>query len=196
MPIVLDGSNGIITPDLESSGPVIGTTGAFSGNVTANGISTELRPLVLTSAQASTSGTALDFTGIPAWAKRITVIFDGVSLSGTDNILVQLIVNGTPLASSYNSISGLAGASFVATATTGFVVYSPNTAGVLTGAMRFYDYSGTLWVSEHSGGLIGGSNTGVAGGGSVNATGVVTGVRITRSGTNTFDAGTIAVMYE
>ena len=34
MTIVLDGTNGISTPDLESAGPVTGTTATFSGNVT------------------------------------------------------------------------------------------------------------------------------------------------------------------
>lgn len=34
MAIVLDGTNGITTPDLESSGPIAGTTGTFSGNLT------------------------------------------------------------------------------------------------------------------------------------------------------------------
>ena len=30
--------------------------------------------------QASTSGTAILFTGIPSWVKRVTVMFNGVSL--------------------------------------------------------------------------------------------------------------------
>ena len=41
-------------------------------------------------AVASTSGTSVDFTSIPSWVKRITVMFNGVSTSGTSNPLVQL----------------------------------------------------------------------------------------------------------
>jgi hypothetical protein len=46
--------------------------------------------IVLATAQASTSGTSIDFTGIPAGAKRITVMFSGVSLSGSASYLFQL----------------------------------------------------------------------------------------------------------
>ena len=41
-------------------------------------------------AVATTSGTAIDFTGIPAGVKRITVMFNGVSTNGTSNYLLQL----------------------------------------------------------------------------------------------------------
>ena len=39
---------------------------------------------------ASTSGTSIDFTSIPSWVKRITVMFDGVSTNGTSNLQVQI----------------------------------------------------------------------------------------------------------
>ena len=41
-------------------------------------------------AVASTSGTSIDFTSIPSWVKRITVMFSGVSLSGTSSIYIQI----------------------------------------------------------------------------------------------------------
>ena len=41
------------------------------------------QPYTLATAQASTSGTSIDFTGLPSWAKRITVIFSGLSTNGT-----------------------------------------------------------------------------------------------------------------
>jgi hypothetical protein len=41
-------------------------------------------------AVASTSGTSIDFTSIPLWVKRITVMFAGVSTNGTSPFLVQL----------------------------------------------------------------------------------------------------------
>ncbi len=34
-------------------------------------------------AQNSTSGTSIDFTGIPGWTKKITVMLNAVSQSGT-----------------------------------------------------------------------------------------------------------------
>lgn len=40
--------------------------------------------------QASTSGTAITFTGIPAGVKEITVMFEGVSFSSAASLVVQL----------------------------------------------------------------------------------------------------------
>ncbi len=41
-------------------------------------------------AVASTSGTSIDFTGIPSWVKRVTILFKGVSISSTSQFLIQL----------------------------------------------------------------------------------------------------------
>jgi len=41
-------------------------------------------------AQASTSGTSIDFTSIPSWVKRVTVMYSGVSTNGTSNFLIQI----------------------------------------------------------------------------------------------------------
>jgi hypothetical protein len=74
--LVLPGGNG-------SNGNILGTDGA--GNLSwVNG------RMVLETAKASTSGTSVDFTGIPSWVKRVTVMFSGVSTNGTSVVLVQL----------------------------------------------------------------------------------------------------------
>lgn len=39
----------------------------------------------LSTAAATASGTAIDFTSIPSWAKRITVMLDGVSTNGSQH---------------------------------------------------------------------------------------------------------------
>jgi hypothetical protein len=41
---------------------------------------------------ASTSGTSIDFTGLPSWVKRVIVMFSGVSGSGTSHLLIQLLI--------------------------------------------------------------------------------------------------------
>jgi hypothetical protein len=46
--------------------------------------------LKLGTQQASTSGTAIDFTGIPAGTKQITVMLEDVSTNGTSSISMQL----------------------------------------------------------------------------------------------------------
>lgn len=150
----------------------------------------------LSTAVASTSGTFIDFSSIPSWAKRVTVLFNGVSVTASDNILVQVIVGGSPVTSGYSSVSGLAGANFNQTSTGGFVIYAPNTTGVFYGAMRLHNITGNTWVEEHSGGIMVSTTVGVVGGGVLAAAGVLTGVRVTVSGSNTFDAGQINVMWE
>jgi hypothetical protein len=46
--------------------------------------------LTLATAKTTTSGTFVDFTGIPSWAKRITVMFNGVSTNGTSTFQIQV----------------------------------------------------------------------------------------------------------
>lgn len=142
---------------------------------------------------ATTSGTNFDFT-VPSTATEIVVLFDGVSLSGTDSILVQLVDGGGAQATGYSSISGLAGANFVLTSTAGFIIYAPNAGGTYIGSLTVRKISGNKWISDHAGYNTGGA-TGVAGGGNVLLDDACVGVRITRSGTNTFDLGAVNVGY-
>ena len=53
--------------------------------------------LLTQATSVSASGTSVDFTGIPSWAKRITVMLAGVSGSGTSVILFQLGENILPI---------------------------------------------------------------------------------------------------
>ena len=58
-----------------------------SGNpVTVDGTNYGFYPTLMT-AQNTTSGTSIDFTGIPSWVKRITVMFQGVSTTGSSQVL-------------------------------------------------------------------------------------------------------------
>lgn len=152
--------------------------------------------LALATAQTSSSGTAIDFTNIPLWAQRITVMFRGVSLSGTDNILVQ-IGSGTFTTSGYVSTSGRVKDGSSANAdqsTSGFICRSGGSAGTLSGMLTITQISAGVWVSNHSVKVA--TDEVVFGGGDVSIVGTLDRVRITRTGTNTFDAGTINIMYE
>ncbi len=195
MAITLDGTNGIGTPDLESTGPITGTTGTFSGNVTANGLSTELRPLVLGTSQASTSGTTVDFTGIPSWVKRITVMFSGVSTSGTSPVQIQLGDSGGFETTGYNSGAMSYDSGTPASSTTGLLVDEDvgGAAALRRGQYVISNLSGNLWVG--SGVMIVPNLTTAAGDKTLSDT--LTQLRITTvNGTDTFDAGTINIMYE
>lgn len=153
--------------------------------------------VILSTAQASTSGTSIDFTGIPSWVRRITVMFSGVSTSGTSNIQIQLGTSSGFTTSGYaGSIANQSGTSTAAN-TVGFLV-SINVAAtdVISGQAIIGNITGNTWVSSST---IAFTNT-IAlryGAGNIALSGTLDRVRITTAGgTDTFDAGTINIMYE
>lgn len=174
----------------------LGSGAATSGQVlTANGAGatswqTQTGSPTIVTAQATTSGTAFDFSSIPNTVKEITIGFNGVSLSGTDKILVQIGSSGTPLTTGYTSTSE--DRSTDADSTSGFVVFLNSAGAALHGAMTLTKLDG-FWVSTHDAARSG--NNLVHGGGSI-ATSTVDIVRVTRDGTNTFDAGSISIQYK
>jgi hypothetical protein len=147
-------------------------------------------------AVATTSGTSVDFTSLPTGIKRITVMFNGVSTNGTSVVQVQL-GNGSFVTSGYFSVaSGFASS----------VVSTNHTSGIATGdsstaAMNRYGnvYLTTLgsniWTAT---GLLASPAIGqhlFSGG--LSLAGALDRVRITTvNGTDTFDAGSINIMYE
>lgn len=147
------------------------------------------------------AGTAVDFTGIPAWAKRITVLLNNVSISGTANILVQIGDSGGIETSGYlgsSAISQNAGATAAVNSTSGFPVEVASATNTVQGSMTIalLDAATFSWVAAHSYGL---SNVAAAGygGGSKATSAALDRIRITTTnGTDTFDAGSINVMYE
>ena len=177
MSVVINGSAGVTT----NSGAVY------------NGISSG-------TAVASTSGTSIDFTSIPSWVKRITVMLNGVSTSGTSYWLVQ-IGAGSVTTSGYASQSGYAGGTNVAggaSSTAGFIIPSGNSVNLVSGHTVLTLLGGNLWVAS----VCLGQNSstamyGIVGGGSVTLSGTLDRVRITTvNGTDTFDAGSINILYE
>lgn len=146
-------------------------------------------------AQASTSGTVIDFTGIPSWVKRITVMFNETSTSGTSLKLVQ-IGSTTFTTSGYASSSSLLTTGINTQQSTAGFVLSQNVAAELSsGAFTLINYEGNTWVSTHA---VRNNNPGNAfGAGIVTLSGVLDRVRVTTvNGTDTFDAGSINIMYE
>lgn len=151
-------------------------------------------------AQASTSGTSIDFTGIPSWAKRITIMLAGVSTNGSSDLLVQLGSGSTPTyvtssiyaggVSNYNSTSYLP-------FTTGFLVSRGVDATYLfSGQIIINNISSNTWV-ESSAIFVSNNNAGAWGAGSVPVGALLTAIRLTTvTGTSTFDAGTVNIIYE
>lgn len=152
---------------------------------------------VTETAQVTTSGTEFDFTSIPSGTDRITVIFKGVTLDGTDNILVQLGDSGGFETSGYTSrASGISDSVQISTtSTSGFVSYGGNPSNTLAGTMVLARVSGNQWSASLTGEITF-SNYIVVGGGSKTLSDTLTQVRITRSGTDDFDAGSVNIFYE
>lgn len=153
-------------------------------------------------AVASTSGTSIDFTSIPSWVKRITVMFNGVSTSGSSGWIVQ--IGGSSIeTTSYVSTASWTGSSTGGAASTAGFVLLPAGAGIasntLTGVMtlNLFDSSTNTWINQLAAGFTqGASNFSSQGGGSKTITGSLQRVRITTIGGDTFDAGSINIMYE
>jgi hypothetical protein len=150
-------------------------------------------------AQASTSGTSIDFTGIPSGTKRITVMFNGVSTNGSSNYRIQLGA-GSVQTTGYNSIyittsTGAAANSSAATA--GFDIGSvSSSSATLYGTAMFTLLGSNNWTCIGMFSNIGDVRT-HSPSGAVALSGTLDRVRITTvNGTDTFDAGSINILYE
>lgn len=166
-----------------------------AGAVTPDKLS---QKLTLGTAQATTSGTSIDFTGIPSWVKRITISISGVSTNGTSNIQVQLGTAGGIETSSY------LGAAFSQTATntaytSGALLTGANAAAtIIHGSATFtlLNSSINLWSIA---GVIAQSNAAAVGftAGSKSLSGVLDKLRLTTvNGTDVFDVGSVNILYE
>jgi hypothetical protein len=171
--------------------------GQFFGT-DSNSSRAQLQRITAATAVASTSGTSIDFTGIPAWVKRITVMLNGVSTNGTSNLIIQL---GTGVTPTYTT-SGYLGtittqAGTTESFTTGFKIVSSNAAAsVWHGNIVINNVTSNTWVESS---YVGNSNAeGTrASGGSIPLAAALTAIRITTSGgSDTFDAGSVNIIYE
>ena len=193
----------LVTPVL--SGSATGTytlagTGTLSSPI-ISGTPTGVGVLTSGTAQASTSGTSIDFTGIPSWVKRITVMFSGVSTNGSSTLQIQ-VGSGSVSTSSYVSTASYSnGAGAYLYITTGFTIDTPNTAGAAYlryGVAQLALLGSNTWC--YAGSISSGSLGQVAlacGGTSPVLSGALDRVRITTvNGTDTFDAGSINILYE
>jgi len=202
--LTLPATSGTVVIGTTPSGTIVGTTDTqtltnktlTSPTITGASISS-MASSVLTSGtvQNSTSVTFIDFA-IPSWAKRITVMFNGVSTNGTSPVQAQLGTSGGIQASGYNgSIQYTSVVS--ANLTSGFKTEDAGVAAYIrNGVITLSLIGANTW----SGLIVNGLSNQIAvfsGAGSVSLAGTLTQVRVTTvNGTDTFDAGSINIMYE
>jgi hypothetical protein len=140
-----------------------------------------------------------DFPGIPSWAKRITVIINGLSGSGTSSFIAQIGDSGGIENTGYvSTVTAVAGSSSGTAFTAGFgVVVSPVAASTYTGQiiLSLLSAESNMWAYTST--LTAGSTTLQTGGGGKTLSATLDRLRITTgNGTDTFDAGTINIMWE
>jgi len=155
------------------------------------------QPLTLGTSVATTSGSAIDFTSIPSWVKRISVMFVGVSTNGTSIPQLQ-IGAGSVQTTGYSGTAGTTGASTGATNYASGALLTSNMAATMTfsGVIRITLITGNTWVFD---GVLGRGDTAfvVATGGHVALSGTLDRVRLTTvNGTDAFDAGSVNILYE
>jgi len=193
------GNNTLLLPTGNgTSGQFLQTNGSGALSFASAVVNGSSSAIVSGTAVASTSGTSIDFTGIPSWVKRITVMFNGVSTNGVNNLQVQIG------ASSF-TISGYLGAStdgpaLTATSfTTGFGIRTGSAASVIHGTLVISSFTANVWVAAGTLARSDGA-TFCSSAGTVTLSGTLDRVRIIGSATgspsDTFDAGSINILYE
>jgi hypothetical protein len=170
------------------------TLPAGTGTVAVNGLSSNI---VSGTTVASTSGTSIDFTSIPSWVKRITVMFNQISTSGSSNVIVQVGAGSVATSGYLGATSVMTNVVVTANYTNGLAIATLNAASsVIGGVCTICNVSGNIWAMGVTTSYSNGAGTMV---GSTNITlgGTLDRVRITTvNGTDTFDAGSINILYE
>jgi hypothetical protein len=143
-----------------------------------------------------TTNTSLDFTDLPSWIKRITVMFQGVSTNGSSNLQCQ-IGAGSVTSSGYLSSSAVISGGTAAAFTAGFGIANGIGAGtILHGSFTITSLGSNSWAVS---GTMASSNAANVWSmaGSITLGGTLDRIRLTTVlGVDFFDAGTVNILYE
>ena len=186
----------------DTSGSITVAAPAVSGSNTQTlaAVTGTLAPIVSGTA-VTASGTSVDFTGIPSWVKRVTVMFNGLSSNGTSAFLLQLGDSGGIETTGYTGVAARGGSASNAyeTSTAGFPLSEASVAASnfqSLATLALLDATTNTWVISGTTSYVSANSlSSISGGKSLSDT--LTQVRITTvNGTDTFDAGTINILYE
>lgn len=182
--------NVMINTTTSQVGAKLSVTGGIQGTIISG------------TAVASTSGTSIDFTGLPAWVKRITLMFNEVSTSGSAYKYIRLGTSGGIVSSNYGSASSLIyGANNCAIDGTGtaFLIRSDVATERISGhaVLTLVDASNYIWSFSSIVSNTTATNRVWHSGGSLSLGGVCTQIRLlTSNGSDTFDNGSVNILYE
>ena len=154
--------------------------------------------ITLGTAVATTSGTSIDFTGIPAGTKRITVMFNGVSTNGTTDLIVQIGDSGGIETSGYVSTAMTMidnTTSRSSSSTSGFNIRTNTASELHYGTMILVKQNSSDWIS--TGSYLKATDTFNLSAGGKTISSSLDRIRLTTTnGTDTFDAGSINISWE
>jgi len=194
-------SSVVISGDTSGSITLSAPAQAGSNTVTLPAATGSIPLLTIRTSQPAT-GASVEFPNIPSWAKRITVMFNGVSTLGSTPFLIQLGDSDGIETTGYFSSSVLSTTASVSVGTSrvdGFYIHLTSSAQLLSGAMtlNLINAVNNIWVSNGTYSLGTISVGSVTSGGNKSLSGVLDRIKLTTTtGTDTFDAGTINIMYE
>lgn len=170
---------------------------AMLAGKTINGTLAYTNQPTVGTAQAMTSGTSKDFTGIPSWVKRVSVMFANVSTNGISEFLLRLGA-GSIQSTGYTSSAAIVSSGSATSSSTSGLLLNVSIAATesYSGIVTVTNMGGNNWAS--SGTLSRTNATGCAfSAGSVTLTGTLDRLRITTvGGTDAFDAGSVNILYE
>lgn len=148
------------------------------------------------------AGTAVDVTGIPVIARRVTIIFSALSTNGSSQPVLRLGTSAGIESTLYIgcvAVGGTnAGSAMYGVATpTGISMASSNSATYNTNSVvTLFKTSGNAWVWDVVGNREDDSYA-LCGGGRKFLSGILDRFRVTTvNGTDTFDIGTVTVYWE
>lgn len=181
------------------TGTVTGNVTGSSGSCTGNSATATYAQLISGTLVTTTSGTSVDFTGIPSWVKRVTVMFSGVSINGTSAPILKLGTSGGLVSSGYlGMVESSSGATQVSLSSYWALFYSTTSSAshIFHGNATFTLLGNNTWTGTTQLALSN-STLGIFTTGSVDIGGTLTQLSIsTIGGVNTFDAGLINIIYE
>lgn len=149
----------------------------------------------------ASSGTALTYSSLPSWVKRITISIASLQTSGATTPVFQLSSSATFKTSGYLGAAVATGAASMSTVnwTSGFGISNASWGStvVIHGSITFtlLNSSTNLWAASGVLGRSDGTNMAYTAG-SVTLSGTLDGVRLYIDGTQTFTAGSINILYE
>jgi hypothetical protein len=181
---------------------VVAAAPTATGNIpfSTNGTTWSSTAKIVQETAADCTGTSINFTSIPSWVKRITVMLNGVSTNGSSNLIIQIGTSSGIVSTGYYGTAALVGAATAnSTMSSGFLLTpsqgsATTTQGIIT--LCFQKPSTNTWVSSGSIGSLDAGNIALSAG-VKDLPGTLDRVRFTTvNGTDAFDGGVINILYE